>query len=344
MKERRLIRSAALNGFTEAAVAVGLDPTAMMKEVGLVLPDADDLDRMISLDAFLTLLANCADKSGMTDFGIRVAISRDIPDLGPVSLLMREADDLEAAIRLYTSHIRLHSDGTMIQLDTRFENPIVMIEMPAPTERLSMQATQIAVARMLRQIRWLIGEDYRPELVCFSFSKPKDTQMAQRFFQCEVRYGQVLSGIVLDRTVLHHPLVTSPPFLRKLALKQLQPLLTRGAETFALKVKRLISQGLAEGEFSSEAIAEMLSIDRRTLNRRLAREGVTYSSLLQSVRMQVAQQGLANPDQSLTELSCAAGFQSLSAFSRWFQTSFGLSATAWRTSSSRGPLPAFEEL
>jgi AraC-like DNA-binding protein len=335
VKERRLIRSAALTGFADAAAEVGLDPVGMLDEVGLSLPHPDNLDRMISFDAFLALLSNCTDRSGTSDFGVRVALSGDIPNLGPVSLLIREADNLEAAIRLHAAYLRLHSDGATMRLDTRFDDPLIVVDVPTPTERLSIPVMQISIARLLRQIRWLIGEEYRPKQVCFAFGRPPHSQIAQAFFQCELAYDQILSGIVLHRSVLRRPLVTSPPFLRKLALKQLRPLLRRPPNSFTLKVKQFISEGLAEGEPVSPAtIAEALHIDRRTLNRRLARENATYSGLLDGVRRQIAQRALENRDQSLTELAVITGFQSLSAFSRWFHMAFGVSATEWRFGST----------
>lgn len=335
MKERRLVRSATLKGYFEAATQAGLDPQRMLKEVGIPPDSMRDPDEMISFDAFLTLLGNSAERTGLMDFGIRAAIARGIPDFGAVSLLMREADDVESAVRLMTSHLRLHSDGTFIHLDTRFDYPIIAIEMNGRTTLESMQVTQFATVGVVSQIRWLLAEDYRPELVCFAFAAPPDTQLAQRFFKCEVLHNQNVSGIVLDKAVLRRPLVTSPPFLRKLALKQLRPLLERGQDTFAMRITRMISQRLEDGDVSSGVIASELGIDRRTLNRRLAKEGVTYLSLVQDVRKQVARQALTNPDQSLTELSCSTGFQSLSAFSRWFQGTFGCSATAFRARSAR---------
>lgn len=335
MKERRLIRSATLEGYVQAARDSGLDPDAMLKDAGLDPGVVSDPDTLISLDSYLALLAKSARISGLPDFGIRAAHTRGIPDLGLVSLLMREADNVESALRIYTTHLRMHADGTLVQLDTRFEDPIIIVDIQANAIDEAFQATQFSVTGIVQQIRWLIGENYSPELVCFAFPPPPNERFAQSVFKCEVRYNQILSGIVLGRALLQRPLVTSAPFLRKLALQQLRPLMKHDQDTFAMKVTRLIRKGLEDGEFSSDAIARHLAIDRRTLNRRLQQDGTTYSSLLQSVRMQIAQQSLEISDQPLTELAVATGFQSLSAFSRWVQTSFGCSATKWRANTRR---------
>lgn len=280
MQERRVIRRATLNGYTEAALAAGLPPAEMLQEAGLASGNPQDPDELISFDAFVKLLALSAEKTGLMDFGMRVAHARGIPDLGAVSLLMREADDVEAAIRLYSSHMRLHSDGTLVHLQTGFDYPIIAVEITGKTMLESMQVTQFGITGILMQLRWLIGDDYRPELVTFTFPPLSDNQFARRIFQCEILHEQTLSGLVLDKALLRRPLVTSPPFLRRLAIKQLQPLLERGQDTTAMRVTRMMSQRLEDGDFSAQAIADELWIDRRTLNRRLNREGTTYQALL----------------------------------------------------------------
>jgi len=331
VSKNRLIRSATLTGYPEAARDVGLDPEAMLNGVGLQMRCMDDPDTPIPLDAFLQLLADSAAQSGCTDFGMRAAIRRGTPDLGSVSLLMREAETVEAALGYYTSHLTLHADGTVIQLDTRFRQPLVIVEIAARTREQSFQATQFAVTGVTMQIRWLIGEDSSLSW-CRSRSRRRPVRRdAQRFFKCPLAYNQVVSGVVLGRDVLAHPLVTSPPFLRKLALQQLDPLLTRPAQSFATKVDRVVRRLMESGAFDSRTVATHFGIDRRTLNRRLEREGETFSSVLQRVRVEAARRALEGCACSLTEVADATGFESLSSFSRWFQKSFGCTATQWRS-------------
>jgi len=330
-KKRRKIRSATLIGYSEAAAAVGLDPVAMLRRVGLDPRCMADTDTIISLDAFLALLAESAAASGRHDFGMRAAIARGTPDLGAVSLLMREAESVEAALGYYTSHIGLHSDGLVVHLDKRFRRPLLIVEMDAPTSEQSFQATQFALTSITMLVRWLIGRDFQPEMVSYAFPKPACMrQDMQNFFQCPIGYAQVVSGMMLRPDLLVQPPVTSQPFLRKLAQRQLEPILARAPQSFATTVDRLIRRMLEVGAFDAQSVAHQLGIDRRTLNRRLAREGETFSSVLQRIRVEVTCRALHASDCSLTEVADAAGFDSLSSFSRWFHQSLGCTATAWR--------------
>jgi AraC-like DNA-binding protein len=318
-------------GYPEAARAVGLDPVKMLARVGFDMRCMEDPETQISFDAYLQLLAESARLADCPDFGTRAAIERGTPNYGAVSLLMREAESLEAAINFYTSHLTLHADGTLVELDKRFQNPLIFVEISARTREQSFQCTQFAFVGITMQIRWLLGEEFQPDRVSFAFAKPTHSGAIQRFFKCPVLYKQVVSGLVLNREVLQRPLVTSSPFIRKLALDQLAPILQRSPASFSTKVARVIRHMVGEGRCDSQSVAEHFSIDRRTLNRRLAHEGETFSSVLQQVRIEIACGALDGSDCPLTQVADAAGFESLSSFSRWFQQSFGHTASAWRS-------------
>ncbi len=307
----------------------------MMVDVGLDPKALHEPERLISFDLFLELLARSADRSGLADFGVRASIARGIPDLGTVSLLMREAETIESALRLYTSHLTLHSDGTFIQLDNRFESPVIVIEIVGQTRAQSVQGTQFCVTGVVSQIRWLLGGTFYPELVCFSHAKPITTCVASRFFECEVSYNQILSGVVIDRATLGKPATTSLPFMRKLALQHLEPILQQPLNSVVTRVSRVIRQRLENGDCSADAVAGQFAVDRRTLNRRLAKSGESFSTLLQQIRVEITEQAIGNLSVPFTELSDATGFQSLSSFSRWFILTFGCTASAWRKQAAR---------
>jgi len=80
-------------------------------------------------------------------------------------------------------------------------------------------------------------------------------------------------------------------------------------------------------------VAGCLGVDRRTVHRRLADSGETFSSMLNTVRAELAERLVPNPRRSLTEIGIALGFSEPSAFSRWFRGQFGCSPTQWRSRS-----------
>jgi AraC-like DNA-binding protein len=74
------------------------------------------------------------------------------------------------------------------------------------------------------------------------------------------------------------------------------------------------------------------------MHRHLATEGETSSSLLDSVRSELAMRYIDNRDRSLTTTAELLGFSALSAFSRWFRAKFGCSVSEWRAAQLVAPL------
>ena len=95
-------------------------------------------------------------------------------------------------------------------------------------------------------------------------------------------------------------------------------------------VRECIYTMLPSGLCSADSVAARLGVDRRTVHRHLAREGKTFSSLMDSVRAELVTRYIDNRDRPLASLAELLGFSALSAFSRWFRTQFGCSVSEWR--------------
>jgi AraC-like DNA-binding protein len=76
-----------------------------------------------------------------------------------------------------------------------------------------------------------------------------------------------------------------------------------------------------------------MGMDRRTIHRHLAREGETFTSLMDAVRTELVTRYVENRDRPLAVIAELLGFSALSAFSRWFRQKFGCSVTEWRARS-----------
>jgi len=331
------IRGATLSGYVKAARDVGLDPRAMLRKLGLPTQCLQDPDVLISHDSFLRLLEICAKTSRHFDFGARAAIARGVPDLGPVSLLLREAETIEEALQTILVGLHLHGDGASISIDDHLNRPFVGVRVSGSRGVPILQGTEFAVCGLVQVVRWLIGTQWKPQAVCFSHSNPASTQVLRAFFQAPVRYQQSSSGILIDRATLHRKVETSVPFLRRQVKSYLAASLELKPVDFSSRVMQVIAQMLPRASCTVDNVARVFDIDRRTLARRLKRDGNSYASLLQTARSEIAQRLIADVRLSLTDATEVTGFQNLSSFSRWFRTTFGHSATQWRQDSQQPP-------
>jgi AraC-like DNA-binding protein len=93
---------------------------------------------------------------------------------------------------------------------------------------------------------------------------------------------------------------------------------------------------LLHGNSSGDDLAGMLSMHRRTLNRRLEAHGTTFREILDTVRFDVARQLLTDSHISLDDVADTLGYASVSPFMRSFQRWAGTTPARWRRAATHG--------
>jgi AraC-like DNA-binding protein len=87
---------------------------------------------------------------------------------------------------------------------------------------------------------------------------------------------------------------------------------------------------LTSNHCSTEDIAELLAMHRRTLSCRLKGSGMGYRATTNEIRFEIARQLLQDTQVSLAQIAAALGYSEASAFTRAFRRWSGQTPTAWR--------------
>jgi AraC-like DNA-binding protein len=192
------------------------------------------------------------------------------------------------------------------------------------------QGIDTSVASTTNILRWLLGENWSPASVCFTHSAPSSRARHDRFFRCRIDFLQDFNGIVLRSQDLDKRLPFSSPALRRQVDQYIRMINVGSSESYGHQATQIVAMALPRGEASAKIIARYLGTNERTLNRRLGRAGLNYSAVLESARRHLATQYLLGSDRPLSDIAGLIGFDSLSAFSRWFRDSFKAAPTIWR--------------
>jgi AraC-like DNA-binding protein len=110
-----------------------------------------------------------------------------------------------------------------------------------------------------------------------------------------------------------------------------------GAGPLVQQVYRALRVLLLTGKSSGDDLAGMLSMHRRTLNRRLRAEGMTIQQVLDETRFAVARELLAGSRVSLDDVAATLGYSGVSAFMRTFRRWSGTTPGRWRREAARRP-------
>lgn len=103
-------------------------------------------------------------------------------------------------------------------------------------------------------------------------------------------------------------------------------------QDFVFTMRRLVRPYLGEGNPGIERAAEIAGLTVRSLQRRLAMRGTTWSDLVTDARYELACELLADRSYKILDVSMAAGYEHPQHFSRAFRQVAGISPREYRRS------------
>jgi AraC-like DNA-binding protein len=329
-------RYAALSGYGALSDSLGLDWAPLMRSAGLDPAGLAVQDRWIPAAAVARLLEISAVASGREDFGLSLVEFRRLAHLGPLALVIREEPDVRSVLDMLIRYEHAYNQALSIRLSEADGLATIRMDLEFGEPVGTRQATELAVGVLHHTHRQLHGRRWQPLSVCFSHPAPADISTHLRIFGHVMQFQREFAGIVLRASDLAAPNEVADPLLRPYAHQFLGTLGPPADVTIVARVRELIEVLLPTGHCSIVHVARSLGVDRRTVQRRLAGSGETFSSLRNAVRAELAQRLVPHPRRSLTEIAEELGFSEPSAFSRWFRGQFGCSPKEWRSRSQAG--------
>ncbi|MGT2428862.1 AraC family transcriptional regulator [Cupriavidus basilensis] len=325
-----LLRSASLTNYVEVARSLGLDPYRQLRAAGIDRSVLLDPDIKIPAEAVSGLLEASARAAGVEDFGLRMAESRQFSNLGPLGFVVREEPTLRRALESMSRYLRLHNEALAMRIEETDSLVMIRAEVLSVLVGAERQATELVVGVVYRMLILFLGAAWKPRSICFTHSAPVSTATHLRVFGMPVLFNQDFDGIVCLAADLEAPLPSYDPVMAQQVRRYLDTMLAQSDTSMPDKVRRLVFDLLPSGVCSVERVAQHLGVDRRTVHRRLADHGESYSAIVSAVRVDLATRYAENRERPLSEVATLLGFSSLSAFSRWFGGQFGCSVSKWR--------------
>jgi AraC-like DNA-binding protein len=320
-----LVRSASLNQFAELAAACGLDARALVRELRLPSRCLDEPDLKIPAAAVARLLELAAERGGEPAFGLRLAQSRRLSNLGPLALLVRDEPTLRAVLESLVRHIHLHNEALALRVEPVDRLVTVRVELASEGDFPQRQATELVLAVTHRVLGIFLGAAWQPRRVCFSHRAPASDSLHRRVFGPALSFGHEFNGIVCSAADLDAPNPGADPVMARYAQGLLAPRLDAPAD-LADRVRQLAVLLLPRGHCRVEVVAQQLGVDRRTVARHLAGAGTSFSDLVDGLRHDLCERYRRDGARSIGEVSALLGFSAPSAFARWHRRRFGSAA------------------
>jgi AraC-like DNA-binding protein len=184
-------------------------------------------------------------------------------------------------------------------------------------------------------LRALCGPRWRPWRFCFERPLPLDPSCYKALLQAPVSFDADVTAMEFESAWLEH-ICASPQGHTSVDINE-----QRTNRDPVDEVRAVLASWNAVEKPSATAVASMLELHPRTLNRLLSKSGSSFSQMLEHTRYQTAQRMLRDSAAPIVSIAWSLGYADASAFCRAFRRWSGKTPTNWRaTSAGRNAVPS----
>ncbi len=291
-------------------LANGEQPGKVLKRVGMPTHMLLDPDAWVPRELFLALVNAMSSATGDPHCGIHVGEMESFVQFEAFGAAILDAPTLRTAIGVACRRTSLIQTGTKIRLSENRRTAHLSYSFLGRTGENPAQYIQ-GVLVFFQKLLALTGQPTVVD-VAFDHLPCRNSQELERVFGPRLAFRAEENAVVFDRGLLDLPLQSSRAVRRMLPNRPSEEEVVRAVLTN-------MSDQLAYETPTLETSAGVLGLHPRTLERRLARWGVPFESLLDEFRrtrsLQLIQEGAYN----LTDIAFLVGYADSAHFTRAFR-------------------------
>ena len=320
-------RVGAFSGLPALIAQLGTDPAPALDSAGLTAAALDNPEGRVPFAAMCRFLEVAADRTSCAHIGLLAGKMWRLADLGDVGELVANCPTVREALDSLIVHQHLNSSGGLGFVLERGGIMDAGYAIYHAGVTHTDQFYDAILAGTFNFLRELAGPAWLPAEIFIPHARPRDVAPYRRLLKVQPRFDAEFCAIRFDARWLAHPVENADPARRTSALARLE---AAGPGEFRDRVMRAVRTVLLHGKHSGDDVAQMLSMHRRTLNRRLKAQGTTFQRVLDQVRFDVACHLLGQSDIPLDDVAATLGYAGVSPFMRTFRRWAGTTPGQWR--------------
>lgn len=278
----------------------------------------------------LGLVANTVpDRAALS---VRYAKSIDVNRLGTLAIACKAAPNFGGVLQRLARYQSLISDSVRYILDQKGTSTFLRQDILVGSGPGLVFSPEAGLAAIYCTADQMAANKIIPECVTFQHKPPRDANLFEELFGCDVLFSAEADGILFSEASLETPNklgdqalsdFLTPHLDAELEQLNTDPSLVR---TTKAEIARVLSEGLPK----MADVARELGISARSFHRRLADHGVSFQTLAEETRREIALGMLSGEAQSLAEIAFLTGFSEQSAFNRAFKRWTGQTPASYR--------------
>lgn len=301
----------------DALDRLGYDSASLLAQSGLRRSDLDDPDGRVPSSATGALLGGAMQQRPLKNLGMRLAVEVPIGAFPLVDYLVVTSESVGAGLRQLARYFRLMNAPYALEL-REDEDPVRVIYSGRGNPVSFEFGLTLCLLHFKRETEGRLTAAYA------SFThRPEDAAEIEHVLGCPVHGQGLWNGFAVSREGWRLPLRRQDSVLRDMLEQQARDTVARLPvnDDVATRVRRILASRIAGGDTQVQTVARELATSARSLQRRLAAEGLSYQAVLDATRRDAASRYLADRTLSIGEVAYLLGYSEPAtlhrAFKRW---------------------------
>ena len=264
------------------ARARGIPVRLLLEKAGLSSKDLEDPRTRLSTRKQIEFLNLVAEALGDEMMGFHLALEVDLRRGGLLYYVLGSSDTLREVFERGARFTAIVNEGVIQQFIDGRRVGLALRYMGV--QRLEdRHQIEFWLSIFLRMCRQFTGVNLKPAQVRMTHYRGRGHAQLSRFLGCKVEFGAPVDQILFAREAAQMPLTAADPYLNRLLVEVCEQTLAsqrRASESFVARVENAVAPLLPHGTARAAKIAVQFGMSERTLTRRLADEGVTFTQLV----------------------------------------------------------------
>ncbi|MFC9473038.1 AraC family transcriptional regulator ligand-binding domain-containing protein [Nocardia sp. NPDC056952] len=327
------VRSAGLRGVRTVLERLGADADHYAHRFAVPDGGLDDDELLVRDSTIAALLETAAGELGCPDFGLQVAAEQDLDLLGPLTVALQNAPTVAEAIGYISKYLFLHAPNLGVHLvpDPRGARGVIGVRYGYPDGVLAPpQSIDMGLLFVHRFLNSTFGGNYGLRTVELPHQPAAAVERYEAAFGTRVDFGRPAALLRVPHSFTELPIEGNDRFTRQVALAYLDAQASSADSRITGRAKAVLRQGLGTRPTSVDAVAAMLAMSSRTLQRHLRDEGTSFTTILDDARRERAEALLRRSDLPLGQIATAVGLTNPATLSRHARRWWGTTARAVR--------------
>jgi len=300
----------------------GLPLAPLLSSAGLSIERIDDVNARLEVTAQVKFLKIAAEQLQDGLLGFHLAREFELREVGLLYYVLSSSKDFKEAMSNARRYCRIVNEGIEIEFHADRANVIALnyIGVDRKTDRHQIEFWLFSLVRMCRE---LTGTRLAPREVNVRHFRETMPPEFRALLGCDVKFGTTADEIILPKMVITLPVVSADNHLNKLLVRYAEDALAHSLaeEDIRTRVEKAIAPLLPHGTAKACRIARELGMSHRTLARLLSAERLTFSTVLDQYRADLAKAYLTHRDLPISQIAWLLGYHEVSAFThavkRW---------------------------